>query len=189
MCLWGRWNTSIKTKVVLFLIRVSLIINSLNVGISGFKFVFLRYTKCWLYIFIFFREFLSFECHISGFCVCHHCYRHGVLQCTTVTEMFVIFLVVEILIYNKKFLVSAHWFGFPFPKLGTFSGIFWVLPIDYSLYKRKKTIPRIFVYLFIYKVTTIKVNSRFYSQCSQAATCLICKRAIFPRNANIVFWL
>ena len=55
-----------------------------------------------LYFNIFQRD-LSFECHISGFCVCHHCYRHGVLQCTTVREMFVISLVVEMLIYNKKY--------------------------------------------------------------------------------------
>ena len=61
--------------------------------------------------------------------------------------------------YTATFLVAAHRFGVPFPKLQTFSGIFWALPIDYSLYE--KTIPGIFVYLFIYKVTTTKVNFRF----------------------------
>ena len=47
------------------------------------------------------------------------------------------------------FLVSAHWFGIPFPKLETFSGIFWVLPIDYSLYEKKKNNTRNFC-LFVY---------------------------------------
>ena len=45
----------------------------------------------------------------------------------------------------------------------------------------------IFVYLFICKVTTIKVNFRFYKQCSQAETRLICKQAIFPQNASSFF--
>ena len=60
--------------------------------------------------------------------------------------------------------------GVPFPKLQTFSGIFWVLPIDYSLYG--KTVLGIF---------------NFYKQCSQAATRLICERAILAQNAIIVF--
>ena len=45
----------------------------------------------------------------------------------------------------------------------------------------------IFVYLFIYEVTATKVNFCFYKQCSQAATRLICERAIFAQNASIVF--
>ena len=56
-------------------------------------------------------------------------------------------------------LVGAHRFGVPFPKLQTFSEIFWALHIDYSQYE--KTILGIFVYLFIYEVTTKKVNFRF----------------------------
>ena len=61
--------------------------------------------------------------------------------------------------YTGTFLVGAHWFGVPFPKLKTFSGIFWVLPIDYSLYENM--IPGIFVYLFISRVTMIKANFFF----------------------------
>ena len=45
----------------------------------------------------------------------------------------------------------------------------------------------IFVYYFIFKVTTAKVNFRFYKQCNQAATRLICEGVIFVQNASIVF--
>ena len=61
--------------------------------------------------------------------------------------------------YTATFLVGAHRFGVPFPKLQTFSEIFWALHIDYSQYE--KTILGIFVYLFTYEVTTTKVNFRF----------------------------
>ena len=61
--------------------------------------------------------------------------------------------------YTAIFLIGAYRFGVPFPKLQTFSEIFWALHIDYSQYE--KTIPGIFVYLFIYEVTTTKVNFRF----------------------------
>ena len=61
--------------------------------------------------------------------------------------------------YTATFLVGAHRFGVPFPKLQTFSEIFWALHIDYSQYE--KMILGIFVYLFIYEVTTTKVNFRF----------------------------
>ena len=57
------------------------------------------------------------------------------------------------------FLVGAHIFGVPFPKLQTFPEIFWALHIDYSQYK--KWILGVFVYLVIYEVTTTKVNFRF----------------------------
>ena len=57
------------------------------------------------------------------------------------------------------FLVGAHRFGVPFPKLQTSSEIFWALHIDYSQYE--KTILGIFGYWFIYEVTTTKVNFRF----------------------------
>ena len=82
--------------------------------------------------------------------------------------------------YTGTFLVEANWFGVPFPKMQTFSGIFWVLPIVYSLYK--KMILGISVYLFICKVSTTKVNFRFYKHCS-----LICERATFAQNASIYF--
>ena len=52
--------------------------------------------------------------------------------------------------------------------LQTFSEIFWALHINDSQYE--KTILGILVYLFIYEVTTTKVNFRFQKQCSQAAT-------------------
>ena len=87
--------------------------------------------------------------------------------------------------HTGTFLVGAHWFGVPFPKLITISGIFWVLLVDYSLYK--KTIPQIFVYLFICEVATTKVNFHFYKQCSQAKIRLICKGTIFAENASIIF--
>ena len=61
--------------------------------------------------------------------------------------------------YTAIFLVDAHRFGVPFPKLQTFSETFWVLHIDYSQYK--KIIQGTFVYLFIYKVTMAKVNFCF----------------------------
>ena len=64
--------------------------------------------------------------------------------------------------------------------------IFWNI-LGSLLSIQKETILRTFVYLFICKVTTTKVNFRFYKQCSQAATRLICKRAIFCQNASIVF--
>ena len=63
--------------------------------------------------------------------------------------------------------------------------MFLVLPINYSLYK--ETIVGIFVYLFISKVTTTKVNFRFYKHCSQGTTRLICERVIFAQNASMVF--
>ena len=61
--------------------------------------------------------------------------------------------------YTATFLVAAHRFGVPFPKPQTFSEFFWALHIDYSQYE-KKTLG-IFAFLFIYEVTTIKVNFRF----------------------------
>ena len=61
--------------------------------------------------------------------------------------------------YTATFLVGVHRFGVPFPKLQTFSEIFWALRIDYSQYEKK--LLGIFVYLFIDEVTTTKVNFRF----------------------------
>ena len=49
--------------------------------------------------------------------------------------------------YTKTFLVGDHRFRVPFPKLQTFSKIFWAPHIDFSQYE--KTILGIFVYLFI----------------------------------------
>ena len=76
--------------------------------------------------------------------------------------------------YTGTFFVGAHGFGVPFSKLQTFSGIFWVLPIDCSLYE--KTILGSFFFFFFFcilvKVTITKVNFRFYKQCNQAATLL-----------------
>ena len=61
--------------------------------------------------------------------------------------------------YAAAFLVGAHRFGVPFPKMKTFFEIFWAVHIDYSQYE--KSILEIFVYLFIYEVTTTKVKFRF----------------------------
>ena len=61
--------------------------------------------------------------------------------------------------YAATFLVGGYRFAVTFPKLQTFSKIFWALHIDYSQYK--KTIAGIFVYLFIYEVTMTKVNFHF----------------------------
>ena len=61
--------------------------------------------------------------------------------------------------YTATFSVGAHRFGAPFPELQKFSEIFWAVHIDYSQYE--KMILGIFVYLFIYEVTTTKVNFRF----------------------------
>ena len=61
--------------------------------------------------------------------------------------------------YTATFLVGAHRIGVPFPKLQTFSEIFWALHIDYSQYK--KTILGIFAYFFTFEVATSKVNFRF----------------------------
>ena len=61
--------------------------------------------------------------------------------------------------YTATVLVGAHRFRIPFPKLQTFSEIFWALHIDYSQYE--KTILGIFFYLFVYEVIMTKVNFRF----------------------------
>ena len=61
--------------------------------------------------------------------------------------------------YTATFLVGAQRFGVPFPKPKTFSEIFRALHIDYS--QHEKTILGIFVYLFMYEVTTTKVNFHF----------------------------
>ena len=82
--------------------------------------------------------------------------------------------------YTATFSVGTHRFGDPFPKLQTFSQIFWAPHYE-------KKILGIFVYLFISKVTTTKVNFRFKKQPSQAATRLIWEQAIFAQNASTVF--
>ena len=60
--------------------------------------------------------------------------------------------------YAATFLVGAHRFGVPFPKLQKFSEIFWALYIDYE-----KMILGIFVYLFIYEVTTTSFLETMHS--------------------------
>ena len=49
--------------------------------------------------------------------------------------------------YTATFLVGTHWFGVPFPKLQTFSRIFWVPPVNYSLYE--KTIRNVFLFVYL----------------------------------------
>ena len=58
-------------------------------------------------------------------------------------------------VYQFAILYRDIFCRYPLPKLETFSKIFWVLPIDCNLYK-KKTILGIFACLFISKVATIK---------------------------------
>ena len=55
---------------------------------------------------------------------------------------------------TATFLVGAHRFGFPFPKLQMFLELFWALHIHYS--QCEKIILEIFVHLFIYEVTMTK---------------------------------
>ena len=86
---------------------------------------------------------------------------------------------------TATFLVGAYIFGVPFPKPQTFSEIFWALHIDYSQYE--KTILGVFVYLFVYEVTTTNVYFPFWKQCSQEAARLIGEHAIFVQNASIAF--
>ena len=45
---------------------------------------------------------------------------------------------------GRTFLVGSRWFVVPFPKLQTFSGIFWVVSVDYS--QSEKTV--LGIYLF-----------------------------------------
>ena len=74
--------------------------------------------------------------------------------------------------YTATFLTGAHRFGVPFPKLQMFSEIFWALHILTKAYT-KKTILGIFVYIFIYEVTTAEVSFRFLKQYSQVTTRLV----------------
>ena len=57
------------------------------------------------FVFSYFSErFWSFGGNISSFCVCHHCYRHCVLQCVPLLKIkFDILSVIELLIYSKKY--------------------------------------------------------------------------------------
>ena len=88
ICLWGMWNPSIKTKMVLFLTRVFLITNSLKVVYLLIK-MRLSFT---VGLFSHFSErFWSFKCNISSFCVCRHCYRHCVLKYVPLLEKCCIF--------------------------------------------------------------------------------------------------
>ena len=79
--------------------------------------------------------------------------------------------VYQFVILYRDIFGSCPLIGVPLPKLETFSGIFWVLPIDYSRYE--KAILGIFVYSIVCKVKTIEVSLCVYKQCSQAKTRLI----------------
>ena len=95
--------------------------------------------------------------------------------------------------YTHTFLLGAYWLRFPFPKLQTFSGIFWVLAIDYSLYG--KAMLGIFVYLFICEVTTTKVNFPFYKQHNKpqyvlfAKELFLCKMLVCFLGSNIPLYI
>ena len=60
--------------------------------------------------------------------------------------------------YKGIFLVGAHLFGVPFSKLQTFSGIFWVLPIEYNLYNKTGNLC-LSVYLQSYNIKSRSSNS------------------------------
>ena len=63
------------------------------------------------------------------------------------------------------------------------TNIFWnILRSTYGLQSIRKTVLGTVVYLFICKVITTKENFRFYKQCSQASTRLICELAAFAQN-------
>ena len=85
--------------------------------------------------------------------------------------------------YTGTFLAGARWFWVPFPKLQTFYGLFSVLPVEHS--HTKRIILGIFVYLVISKVTTAKVNFRFYKKSNQGATkeqyVLIANKPFLPK--------
>ena len=75
ICLWVRWNHSIKTKMVFFLTRVFLITNSLKVVYLLSKMRLLITVSLFSQVS---ERSWSFKCNISGFCICHHCYCHCV---------------------------------------------------------------------------------------------------------------
>ena len=69
--------------------------------------------------------------------------------------------------YTAIFLVGAHRFGVPFPKLQTFSEIFWALHVNYSQYE--KTILEIFVYLQSYNdKSTFSFLETVQSSCNKS---------------------
>ena len=66
--------------------------------------------------------------------------------------------------YNTGlFLVGLHWFGAPLPKLQTFSGILWILPLT-TVYMKKQY--WLFLICYLQKVTTAKVELHFSKQCT-----------------------
>ena len=85
----------------------------------------------------------------------YHLIAYKILYLT----MYVVFKRSLSICHTLTFLVGAHRFGAPFPKLQTFSEIYWALHIDYS--QSEKLILGIFVYLLIYEVTMKKVNFLF----------------------------
>ena len=67
--------------------------------------------------------------------------------------------------YTGTFLVGAHRFGVPLPKLQTFSEIFWALPTDHSLYK-KMILGKVKQQKEIFGFTNSETLKQFYKQTS-----------------------
>ena len=82
--------------------------------------------------------------------------------------------------HTVTFLVGAHRFGVPFPKLQIFSKIFWALHIYNSQYE--KTIPGLFCVFVYLRSDNGKSIFSFLEQCSQGATRLTWERAIFAQK-------
>ena len=97
-----------------------------------------------------------------------------------------------ILLPTKDDLTTKRYLPIPFPKPQTFFGIFWVLPIDYSLYKKEML--RIFFYLFISKVLNLLVEFTFLqtvqSRCntSYLGTSHFCAKYIYRFLALIYLY-
>ena len=111
--------------------------------------------------------------------------------------------------YPGRFLLGAHWFGVSFSKLKTFSGIFWVLPIDYWLQSKRKSDTRDFCLLVCLRSYNSKSKFAFLqtvqsslntsnlrlnhvcAKCSDRFLALIylytLKKIYFSRKSNLAF--
>ena len=112
-----------KKKWSYFLTRIFLIINSLNVGISfkqneiiqycgpfllPLNLFSSRYTICWFLMFIIFTEVLKFWMqYLKLLCMSLLLLSLCIIICATVRKSFDVLLVIELLIYIKKY--SAEW--------------------------------------------------------------------------------
>ena len=96
--------------------------------------------------------------------------------------------------YTRTFLVGTLiWGSISTSKLQTFSGIFWVLPIElYIIYQsiRKNDTRNFCLFVYFSKVIATKANICFYKQFSQSATRLICEEMlVLFFNSNIPLYI